>query len=68
MIEPFEERYEAVKRNYKEGENIPVNDFIAPDFVDTASSHKYIKVDDLYYAFLYVPGSSYPNVAVYRPW
>lgn len=63
MIEPFEERYEAVGRNYRAGENIPVNDFIAPDFIDTASSHKYIKVDDLYYAFLYVPGSSYPNVA-----
>lgn len=67
--EPFAARRDAVLKNY-EGEDrghIPVNDFICPDIIDTASSHKYVKVDDLYYAFLYIPGDAYPNSA-YAGW
>lgn len=40
---------------------LPVNDFIAPSYIDPGRSPKYIVVDDLYYAFLLVDGDSIPE-------
>lgn len=46
---------------------IPVNDLIAPGYIDTRQSPKYILVDGLYYMFLYVDAASYPERA-YGGW
>ena len=46
---------------------IPINDFIAPMFVDTRVSPRYMLVDGLYYMFLYIDADSYPERA-YGGW
>lgn len=43
---------------------IPSNDFICPGKMDTKLNSKYIKVDDTYYTFAYIVGSSYPSRVV----
>jgi type IV secretory pathway VirB4 component len=41
---------------------LPVNDLIAPQYIDIKNA-KYMIVDGLYYAFAYVPSASFPNAA-----
>ena len=42
---------------------LPVNDLICPSYIDSKNS-RYLVIDGLYYAFAYVPSSSYPRHAV----
>ena len=59
-----EQRYAAASRKYGTRFHIPVNDYIAPQKIDTGISSDYMIVDDLYYMFCYIPSSAYPTVAV----
>lgn len=71
---PFSERQAEVVARYAASDSIdfmshpnillPINDFIAPGYIDTESSPKYIVVDDLYYMFCYLPSDAYPMRAI----
>ncbi len=50
--------------DYSKSIHIPVNDFIAPEFIDIKSSPKYMIIDDMYYMFCYLPSNAYPVQAV----
>lgn len=39
---------------------IPVNDFIAPQYINSSKSPNCIEVDGLYYMFCYLPSNAYP--------
>lgn len=43
--------------------NLPMNDFIAPSVIDAGSYPGWMKIDDLYYMFCYIPSASYPETA-----
>lgn len=71
LDETFENRVKDVYENYKDklGEKdfyVPVTDYIAPKRLSYWSS-KYLKVNDTYYAFLYIPDYGY-NVKTYAGW
>lgn len=71
---PFEQRQADVVARYAGADNIdflahpniqlPVNDFIAPEYIDTESSSKYIVIDGTYYLFCYLPSDAYPVRAI----
>ena len=69
---PFETRMNEVISKYLADENydpdkeayVPINDYIAPLSIDTKTSPKYIKIDDVYYSFGYIPSKSYGESAV----
>lgn len=71
---PFETRQLEVIARYADSEfidfinnpniQLPVNDFIAPQYIDAQMSPSYIVVDDLYYMFCYLPSNAYPVKAV----
>lgn len=69
---PFETRMNEVISKYLADENydpdkeayVPINDYIAPLSIDTKTSPKYIKIDDVYYSFGYIQGKSYGESAV----
>lgn len=73
-VRPFEQRQADVVARYAASDTIdflahpdiqlPVNDFIAPSYIDTESSPKYIIVDDTYYMFCYLPSDAYPIRAI----
>lgn len=54
-----DESYNANKESY-----IPINDFIAPQSIDTRESPKYIVIDGIYYTFAYIPSKAYSTSAV----
>ena len=47
-----------------DGSYIPVNDFIAPGYIDTQMSPSYLCIDGLYYSINYIPAAAYPSRAV----
>ncbi len=71
---PFEQRQADVVARYAGADNIdflahpniqlPVNDFIAPEYIDTEASPKYIVIDGTYYLFCYLPSDAYPVRAI----
>lgn len=46
---------------------IPVNDLIAPEYIDPSISPTSIRIDGLYYMFCYLPSEAYPTRA-YSGW
>lgn len=54
-----DEKYDPNKDSY-----IPINDFIAPQSIDTRESPKYIIIDGTYYCFGYIPSKAYSTTAV----
>lgn len=71
LDETFENRVKDVYEKYKNklGEKdfyVPISDYIAPKRVSYWSS-KYLKVNDLYYSFLYIPDYGY-QVKTFAGW
>lgn len=74
-IVSFEERKEAIGLRYAEANGgepvdegaIPVNEYIAPDVIDSSISPDFIKVDNLYIKYGYIPSDAYPGQA-YGGW
>lgn len=71
MSMPYEFRKEDVLQNYYEQlgvrvdpEDIPVNNFISPLSMDFSLSPKYIKIDDVYVMYCFLPQNAYPLRAV----
>ena len=66
---PFDDRMYLVIANYAKQNNldfskpimIPVNDFLSPGVLDPSRSPRYLCADGVYYCFLYIRGSSYPQ-------
>ena len=60
--QPFSEKVQEVLAEYmaagREIDNIPSNEFYAPDCIDFTHG-RYISIDGLYYAYLLVPSSGY---------
>ena len=68
---PFEARVNEINRRYLEKMEdryfyIPVKDYIAPSRI-SYMSHKYLVINNTYYAFLYIPSNGY-NPATYTGW
>lgn len=65
---PFIEREIDVIANYATIQDIdfsestlPINDFIAPQRIDTSSDPNYVIIDGLYYNYFYIDPSTYPT-------
>lgn len=61
---PFTERVQDILAEYMAAgralDNIPSNEFYAPDYIDFTHS-RYICIDGLYYAYLLVPSNGYKS-------
>ena len=71
LNEPFEARVNEINRRYLDKMvdkyfYIPIRDYIAPSRI-SYMSHKYLVINNTYYAFLYIPGNGY-NPAAYTGW
>lgn len=74
IIEPYEDHVLRIlaERSFTSGIGegsdedfyIPITDFISPVSINTKRSSKYIIVDDLYYAFGYIPSGAYAPAVV----
>lgn len=60
---PFEQRKAELMLKYKTEslEDIPINDLLCPNEINTKLSPKYLTIDGLYYSFFYIPSSAYPT-------
>lgn len=69
---PFEDKEVEVVARYASATNVdfskpihlPVNDFIAPKFINDKQNPNYIFIDGLYYMFCYLPSDAYPVQAI----
>ncbi len=71
LTEPFEARVNEINRRYLDKMvdkyfYIPIRDYIAPSRI-SYMSHKYLVINNTYYAFLYIPSNGY-NPATYTGW
>ena len=71
LLEPFESRVNEINRRYLEKMAdryfyIPIRDYIAPSRI-SFMSHRYLVINNTYYAFLYIPSGGY-NPAAYTGW
>ena len=68
MFKSFEEKQNEVFLRYLMSQDedmdmvyLPTNDIIAPKYINSKNK-KFLVVDDVYYAFAYIPSKSYPQM------